>query len=185
MDEWFNLSSTYKVFCCLREHNFTLTSTELLELTSSQCHPYTMKIGGGHRLVEISSCLLGLLHSRHWRVRRSSGVQVSLLLIVLLWSGAMSAAELRGRIWNSNNSNQAPANATLHVTCPNFSQNSVLAEAGHYSIRNLPSKATCVVMVSVGDKQSKEVEIRTNAPVVRFNAEVRSISDRVLLLPRK
>ena len=102
---------------------------------------------------------------------------------MLLASGTASAAELRGRIWNPK-TNQAPAGATLHVTCPGFERSLGLADNGQYSVRSLPSNASCTVAVSIGDKRSSNVAVRTNAPVVRFNAEVRSLSNRILVLPR-
>jgi hypothetical protein len=114
-----------------------------------------------------------------------SALATGAILVGLLFSSPVEAAELRGRMWASGQSSRAPQGATVTVTCGSSSKPTVsLASDGAYSVRGLPANANCQLVVKVGSKTSPVVRVRTNATVVRFNAEIRTLPDRVIVLPQ-
>lgn len=96
--------------------------------------------------------------------------------------GVIAAAELRGRIWDAA-TDVAPPGGTLRVHCPGFSEPTELSGNGNYSFRNVPPQVSCTLTVSTNAGEGSR-SVNVNGPVVRFDAELRKIGNRLLLIPK-
>ena len=102
-------------------------------------------------------------------------------LVLLLFGSVVSAAELRGRIWDAKTGN-APAGGSLNASCGGNPNPHTLVGSGSYSIRNVPD-GTCTLTVSIGNSTASRT-ITINKPVVRFNGEIRKAGNKFFLVPR-
>ena len=102
-------------------------------------------------------------------------------VMLLLATSVVSAAELRGRIWDAATGN-APSGGSLQLNCGGSPNPHSLVGNGSYSIRNVPS-GPCKITVRTSDGTASR-NITINKPVVRFNGETRRAGNRIFLVPR-
>jgi len=115
-------------------------------------------------------------------MRRLPAAATGALLALLLVSDA-TAAELRGRMWQDGQSGP-PSGATLTVVCGGTTKSVSLGANGSYSVRDLPANASCKLTLKAGAKASPAVPARTNATVFNFDAEIKILPDRLIVLPK-
>jgi len=102
-------------------------------------------------------------------------------LIYPALSGTALAAELRGRIWDTN-TGKAPAAAELALSCGGQPNPHPLGGDGSYSIRDVPS-GNCKITVNTSrGKASRTIAI--NRPVVKFSGETSAVGNGIVLIPR-
>jgi hypothetical protein len=117
--------------------------------------------------------------------RAPYSLALTAVLVLMLVSERVYAADLRGRIWPASGQQNLPADTRLIVKCPGIADKSTsLADNGSYSIRGLPSSTTCELTLQIDDLLSRVVTVRTSAVVVRFSAEVRRSDKTIIMLPR-
>ena len=102
-------------------------------------------------------------------------------MLLCLVTVSVSAAEVRGRIWDSS-TGAAPSDGRLENNCGGTPKSHPLVGNGSYSIRNIPNgSCTLNVITSYG---SAARTITVNKPVVQFNSEIRRAGNRIFLVPR-
>jgi len=121
---------------------------------------------------------------RGWkRLGRAARLASMFGLLAIVMSAAGEAAELRGNLVDAD-TQRAPQGTRVDVACTSegFNQGQPVSGDGNYSVRGIPSNASCTLRVSVGDKQSEPIDFTTDQPVVRFNGVLRVIKGKVIVL---
>jgi hypothetical protein len=125
---------------------------------------------------------LARLKSLKGNASRIRAFPFCLIVLSLVIPEVVSAAELRGRIWEKS-TNSAPSNSSLELNCGQDKFTTPLGSNGSYSIRNVPSRATCILTVKIGERSASRA-IPVNGPVVEFYAEIRVVDSQLFLIPR-
>ena len=113
----------------------------------------------------------------------SSCLVLAAILVLCLAPAAAEAAELTGRISLSDETAHQAQDMRVRLACPQY-DNAVGVANGSYTLRGLPANSACELTVEVNNLVSKPIRIQTNASLVRFNAEVRLLDNRLIVLRR-
>lgn len=100
---------------------------------------------------------------------------------MLTLTSAVSAAELRGRIWDAA-TGRAPNMGKIVLSCGGDPSPHPLVGSGTFSIRNVPNGPCTIKLSTSSGSASRNIAI--NKPVVQFNGETRKAGNKILLVPR-